>query len=396
MINFAGKKFKNAFVVSSGPLTSSIDLIKKAEKWGASAVSTKLTFVKVPFKSELRTYSIPGFALHMCTDRRLSKDEGLQLVRKVKKETSLIVFANISSQGNKLEDWVKLARGFEEAGADIIEANFCCTNIGLAAYELGEKTRDEFTSGVMVGRIPELVKEVTEVLKNTVRIPVVPKIAPITQNLTEVAVACKEGGADGISVVGAGSNGLPSLDIYNQARPLIPLLKGVSFDCLTGPFNKFATYKVVAQLARSIKIPIIASGGIGNWRDAVEAMMWGATLVSATTSIMWNGFEIIKKINKGIKKFMKEQGYSSYDDFRGKALQYLTTPDKIKLIEGVAVVNEEKCNGCSICLRPGHCTAIEISNGKAYINEDKCLGCSICTTICPQGALGMREKKVRK
>lgn len=390
MIDFAGIRFKNPFVVASGPLTASIDLIRKAEDAGASAISTKLTLPKVPFRCRLRCYSLPGFGMVMPIDRRLEKEEGLELVRKAKRATSLILFANISAAGSCLQDWRRLSEEFEEAGADIIEANFSCPNIGLAGELLDKKTKGELTSGAAIQQIPLLAKKVTRLLKESVKIPVVCKLSATAENLTEVVEACEDGGADGISIYG-GSVGLPPPDIYDEGRPLYPLLERASFGGLTGPLTRFSTYKLVAQAAKGVKIPIVASGGIESWRDAVEVMMWGATLVSACTSIMWYGFEVIKETNRGIENFLKEENYPSCKDLIGKALQYLTSSDKLKLIEGFAAIDRDKCDGCGICLKPGHCRAIKLQAKKASVNPGKCLGCGICIALCPGRAIKLRS-----
>jgi len=390
VIDFAGLRFKNPFVVASGPLTASIDLIKRAEKARASAVSTKLTLPKVPFRCQLRPYSLPGFGTITPMDRRLEEKEGLELVRKAKRATSLIIFANISAPKSSMEDWQKLAREFEEAGVDIIEANFSCPNIGLSRELLNNTAKGELTSGAAIQQVPMLAKKVTRLLKESVKIPVVCKLSAAAKDLGEVAEACEDGGADGISIYG-GSVGLPPPDIYHEARPLYPLLEGASFGGLTGPQTKFSTYRLVAQVARRVKIPIVASGGIGDSRDAIEMMMWGATLVSACTSIMWYGFEVVEEITRGIENFLKDQNYSSCKDLVGKALQYLTSSERLKLIEGYADVDRDKCDGCGICLKPGHCQAIELQAKKAFVDSIRCLGCGICVALCPREAIELRS-----
>ena len=101
----------------------------------------------------------------MPIDRRLEADEGLELVRKAREQTSLVIFANMSDPGTDIDQWRGLAEGFEQAGAHIIETNFCCPNIGLAGYQLGRGVRPEFMVGGSIGQIPELSREITHELK---------------------------------------------------------------------------------------------------------------------------------------------------------------------------------------------------------------------------------------
>ncbi|MBM4429109.1 MAG: hypothetical protein FJ026_02015, partial [Chloroflexi bacterium] len=139
-LKFAGITFANPFVVASGPLTARLDLLQKAERAGAAAASLKLTFTRQPFYGQLRMYSEPRVASIVCYDRRLDAEEGVELARQAKKTTSLIIFANITHPGEDMGGWARLARDFEKAGVDIVEANLVCPNISLTAKRLGVKT----------------------------------------------------------------------------------------------------------------------------------------------------------------------------------------------------------------------------------------------------------------
>lgn len=391
VINYAGIEFKNPFVVASGPASATIEQMKMAEDCGAAGVSAKLTFSKLPFKGKLRTYTVPGEVMVMPIDRRLEGEEGLDLVRKAREQTSLIVFANMSDPGTDIDKWCDLAKKFEQAGAHIIETNFCCPNIGLAGYQLGRGVRPEFMVGGSIGQRPELSRDITRELKKAVNIPVVNKLTPTSLNMAEVALACQEGGADGLSLFGGTSLAAPPVDIYNRGKPVYPLTRNNSFGFISGPWIKLSTYKSVAQVAQNVSIPICASGGISNWRDNVEMIMWGATLTSACTILMWEGFEVIKDIVEGTERFMEEQGYSSYEEMSGLALHHLATPDEIGLIEGAAVVDEDKCIGCGKCVKPAHCDAVELKDGKAHVNPQKCVACSVCVALCPVQAIQIKE-----
>jgi dihydropyrimidine dehydrogenase (NAD+) subunit PreA len=122
-------------------------------------------------------------------------------------------------------------------------------------------------------------------------------------------------------------------------------------------------------------------------------IMWGATLTSACTVLMWEGFEVIREINEGTERFMEEQGYSSYEEMRGLALQYLATPDEMELLEGTAVVAEDKCIGCGKCVKPAHCDAVELRDGIAHIDPERCVACSVCVVLCPVQAIRIEVLK---
>jgi len=194
-VEFAGLTFRNSFVVASGPASATLEQVKMAEDNGAAGVSLKLTFTQVPFRSQLRCWSIPDDVMVMPIDRRLNEAEGLELCRKAREETDVVLFANISAPATDLEVWADLARKFEQAGAHIVEANYCCPNIGLARYQLGEEVTAELSVGASIGQVPEVAGEVTRALVDSVNVPVVPKLTPTALNMGEVARACQEGGA---------------------------------------------------------------------------------------------------------------------------------------------------------------------------------------------------------
>jgi dihydropyrimidine dehydrogenase (NAD+) subunit PreA len=144
---------------------------------------------------------------------------------------------------------------------------------------------------------------------------------------------------------------------------------------------------MVAQTAKRVSVPIVGGGGIMNWEHAVEYMLWGARLVTACTSLMWYGFELIPKILEGMEKYMQQMGLTSYDQLVGKALYNIRPAADLEMIADVPVVDPDRCNGCELCLRPGHCYAIHMEANLPVIDRDKCLGCGVCVSICPRKAL---------
>jgi len=320
MIAFAGVKFKNPFVVASSPLTSNIEVLQAAARAGAAAASTKLTFIKQPFYGKLRMYNDPKVGSIVCHDRRLDMNEGVRLVEAAKKKTSLVLFTNITHDAQDLEGWATLARAMENAGADLIEANLICPNITLTAKQLAAESEGEKgeKGGAITGQDPEAARNVARALKESVHIPVVCKLTPNVTDITAIALACQEGGADGICLAGAQLS-LPPVDIYHPDR-IYPLLQGASMGSLGGPATRLMGYAAVAQTARRVNVPLIGGGGLQTWEHAIEFMMWGATLVTACTEIMWRGWDVVTKIVEGMEIFRREQGYDTYGDITGRAL----------------------------------------------------------------------------
>ena len=138
-VEFCGLTFKNPFVIGSGPPTANLEMLRRAEDAGAAGAVTKLAFRNPPFKGALRSIYKKGAGLLFCIDKRLSAEEGMELIRQGKEATDLVLFANISHSYDDPAGWARLCKDFESAGADALELNFTCPNIGLSSEILDKK-----------------------------------------------------------------------------------------------------------------------------------------------------------------------------------------------------------------------------------------------------------------
>ena len=383
MVRLGNVDLPNPITIASGPLTDKFSKIQAASEHGAGAVSLKLAFVKVPFQSEMRTFSLPGSVIMSPTNKRLGLDDAFDLMKRVKDELPVLMMANYSAVGAAVHDWELMTERFLEAGTDMLEPNFCCPNLDTsAATDTGKHDH----GGASIGENPDVCHRLVALMRKMTDRPVIPKVIPANRHvLIQAARAMQDAGADGIHIVGFPVSGLPP--ITENGEPDIPLLDGIPQGSTNGSVCKYSTYLATAQLAQVVSIPIIASGGFDTWRDCVDAIMWGASGLGVCSAIMWHGWEVIQQMNTGIRDFMTRHGYESLDDFRGLALRQFTTPDKAKLIKGYSAIDEKLCIGCGRCLKPGHCEAIELIDEVARVNKDECIGCGVCRALCPTGAI---------
>jgi dihydropyrimidine dehydrogenase (NAD+) subunit PreA len=108
----------------------------------------------------------------------------------------------------------------------------------------------------------------------------------------------------------------------------------------------------VASIAQAVDVPLIGCGGIATWQDAAEYVAVGASLVQICTAAMWQGYGIINKLTRKLEQYLGRNNCASLADIRGKALPNIVTfPDLDVSLRLLAVVDEEKCEGCSKCVK---------------------------------------------
>jgi len=393
-VDFAGLKLKNPFIIASSELTNKVEKIKIAEENGASAVSTKLTFLQIPLYA--RPYHIieKEGAFYSPSGERMRVDKTQELIQQCKEQTDLKIIANMMGPGEDLEGWAKLGRALEEAGADMLELNMSCPNLGLMAKQMGVDEEPEL--GATLGKDPVLAGKVCKAVVDAVKIPVMPKMTP-EANTMMVAKSVQKGGAAAVSAINCPQS-LPPLDIKHGGRPMYPSTSNQSFAGLCGPWIRPLAYRHIAQM-RTIcpDLPLAGGGGLMNWRHSVEMLMYGATVLTYCSLLYLKGYKAFAKIEPGLRKFMDENGYETLADMRGIALQYVVTPKEVDYIPMLPVIDLEKCNGCGLCAAPGHCECIEIIDDKAVLVKPKeCYSCAVCYFLCNRDALKMEKAPIEE
>jgi dihydroorotate dehydrogenase subfamily 1 len=391
-VEFGGLHLKNPLIVASSELTNTVSKIKEAERWGASAVSTKLAFLEVPFYA--RPYHIieRGSALYSPSGKRLSVREAQELIRQARRETSEIkIIANMMGPGSNLDGWTRLGEMLAEAGADMLELNMSCPNVGIMANSLGVESSAEM--GALLGQNPALARLVVQAVTDAVDIPVMAKMTPEASDSAIVAQACLEGGARAISAINCPQS-LPGVDVYHGGRPKYPTTANQAFAGLCGPWIRPLAYRHVAQMCLKIPgIQIAGGGGLTNWRQSVEMLMYGATTLTYCTALYYLGFELLRELRDGLLTYMGEMGYERLSDFRGIALQYITTPDKVQYLPMWPSIDPEKCTGCGFCVRPAHCEALAlVDKVSTLVRPEECTECSVCYWLCPHDAITMVDQ----
>ena len=160
-----------------------------------------------------------------------------------------------------------------------------------------------------------------------------------------------------------------------------------------GPAVKPIAQNMVAEIARDAQtagLPISGIGGINTWRDAAEYIALGCGNVQVCTAAMVYGFKIVEDMVSGLSNFMDEKGYTSIEQFKGKAVPSVTSWTQLNMnhVEK-AVINQDACIQCGrchvVCEDTSHQAITATKDGKRWfeIKEDECVGCNLCVSICP-------------
>jgi dihydroorotate dehydrogenase (NAD+) catalytic subunit len=219
----------------------------------------------------------------------------MEELRELKSEGVPVVASFFAST---VKEFQSDAKALEGAGADALELNLSCPNVG---GEPGMCAADAVS-----------VERVTRSVKQAVEIPVFVKLSPNVTDIAEIAVAAEKGGVDAITAV----NTLKAMAIDADFRR--PVLSNVTGG-LSGPAIKSVALRCVWEIAEVVKVPIIGCGGVAGWRDAVEYMLAGASAVEIGTAVMNHGFEIYGKVNDGVARYLGENGFGSISEMVGLA-----------------------------------------------------------------------------
>jgi dihydroorotate dehydrogenase (NAD+) catalytic subunit len=198
--------------------------------------------------------------------------------------------------GNSEDEYYTLAEklnNIEEIQG--LEVNVSCPNVKKGGIEFGLSEKVLY----------KLIKNISIIADKKV---VVVKLSPILGDIAGFGKVVEEAGADGITV----SNTLRgvSVDIESKKFSIGNISGGLS-----GPMLKSVSLKIIYELKKIVKIPVIGVGGVFNYRDAVEYFMCGASAVQVGTANFVDPYTMINIIN-GVKDFMYNNNLKRIEDFR--------------------------------------------------------------------------------
>lgn len=195
---------------------------------------------------------------------------------KLKKVFDKKVIANIG--GFSVEEYVKCSELLDkEDQVGILEINISCPNV--------------HAGGTNFGTSPEGAKEVIKAVKAVTTKPVIAKLTPNVTDITEIALACEEAGADGLSLI----NTLFGMRIDLKTKKPVIANKMGGF---SGPAIFPVALRAVYQVYDKVNIPVVGIGGVSSAKDVIEMMLAGACAVQVGAANLVNPYACRDIINE--------------------------------------------------------------------------------------------------
>ena len=220
-------------------------------------------------------------------------------------EKKVPFFRNISTPvivnffGNTVEEYAALAEKLdaipEVAG---IEVNISCPNVKHG--------------GIVFGTDPKSAYSVVRAVRNATIKPLIVKLSPNVTDIVEMAAACAEADADALSLINT-ITGM-SIDVKTRRPSLANVTGGLS-----GPAIKPVALRMVWQVSRAVKLPIIGIGGITTATDVLEFLLAGATAVQVGTANFMSP-AASQRIAEDLETYLRENGIDDVKELIG-ALQ---------------------------------------------------------------------------
>ena len=306
---YLGLNLPHPFMPGASPMVDRLDLVKRLEDAGASAILMHSLFEEQLMKEELATYHhieapSESFAealtyLPKPDEFNLGPDQYLEQLVRIKQAVDVPVIASLN--GFTSGGWIRYARLMQDAGANALELNvyYLATNPDESGEDVEARTL-----------------EILKAVKQAVTIPVSIKLSPFFSSFANMAKRLDEAGADGLVLF----NRFYQPDIDVDALEVEPTLR------LSDSSELNLRLRWLAVVSGHVKASLAVSGGVHTSLDAVKAVMTGAHAVQVVSAILQQGPDVLRRIREGVAQWLEEHEYESLEQMRG-SMNLLHCPD---------------------------------------------------------------------
>jgi len=309
-VNFCGIEFPNPTVLASGYLGVTGASMANCVKNGCGGVTSKSLFMEErPGHPNPTVLTYPGGiinAVGLCGEGIKDARHEFELYVKQCPDNPLIG----SVAGKNTKELVQVAEIMDSYPVDMLELNFSCPNVD-----------DEM--GRPIACDPNMTSEATKAVRKVTKKPISVKLSPNVANIGIIAKYAEEAGADAITAINTVGPGM-LIDIHMRRPILANKVGGIG-----GQGIKPIAVRCVYDIYKHVSIPIIATGGIINGRDAIEMLMAGGTLLGIGSAIAYHDMKAFSLITNKIREFMEEEGFNDVSELVGLAHEGAIDPSKV-------------------------------------------------------------------
>lgn len=293
-VNIAGVEFKNPVTVASGTFGHGEEFADLVDINRLGAVTTK-GVANIPWEGNPtpRIAEVYGGMLNAIGLQNPGVDTFIERDLKFLKQKDTKIIVNVC--GRSIEDYIETVERLSDESVDMLEINISCPNVSHG--------------GIAFGTNVDSVRDITSQIKAHSKKPVIMKLSPNVTDITEIAKAAEDAGADALSLINT-ITGM-KIDINKRCFAIANKTGGMS-----GPAIKPVALRMVYQVANAVKVPVIGMGGIAAADDAIEFLLAGATMVSVGTANFFNPNAGIDVAN-GIEEYLKKNGFSDVNEIIG-------------------------------------------------------------------------------
>lgn len=291
---FAGVTFKNPVALASGTCGFGKEFNEYFDIQKLGGLCSKgLTLHARGGNDGIRIWETPSGIMNSVGLENPGVEHFIQCDLERMNKLDLVNIVNLG--GHSMEEYLEAVELLNEYPLDLLELNISCPNVKAGGMNFGVKT--------------EMARQVVREIREACRHKLVIKLSPNAEDITGLARACEEEGADGVSL----TNTFLAMAIDLNKRK--PVFNNV-YAGLSGPAIKPIALRMVHQVAHAVNIPVMGIGGIATWQDAVEFIMAGATCVQVGTSSFMNPALAVDIID-GMEKYLEKNHIDHIQDIRG-------------------------------------------------------------------------------
>jgi dihydroorotate dehydrogenase subfamily 1 len=400
-VKVGGVAFKNPVIPAASELVFDGESAKRMVDFGVGGIVTKSFTTHPELRVRLRPYQFPlsrlnpafresgsfySLASPHVEEMPLVMEKNVPEIAEVCKKKGIPLIVSFYEKPEEIGNWKKVAKGFERAGADMLELNFSSPTM---KGDLEKSLRGSFKIIESVGR--------------SSNIPIGVKISPMMEPLVDAVKGWAQRGASFLTAHNAPSG------IYVDVEAEVPFGAPAIGGYLIGrPFLPVSLARVV-QILKTLDIPVFGVGGIFTSNDALQYILCGCPIVEVGTAAYTEGLSVFKRIQRGIVSWMRRKGYTTISDFRGKVLHHILSSTELKMKERAPFalppetpympkIDRRKCTLCGRCCRSCFYQVLLLDGKKkiVMVERDRCWSCGLCVGICPENAIVLVDKVTAK